>query len=78
MNHTAKSVAEAIGASVEGDASIELTGVAAPERASSSDLIFVHDAKHLARAQASAANCVILPPSLVKPVSYFLPAPNRR
>src|SRR6266446_6411013 len=64
MKHTAKDLADAIGAVVEGKGSIELTGVAAPERASSGDLIFVDAAKHTARAEASAAACVILPPGL--------------
>jgi UDP-3-O-[3-hydroxymyristoyl] glucosamine N-acyltransferase len=64
MKHTAKDLAAAIGATVEGDASVELTGVAAPERASSSDLIFVDSPKHTARAEASAAKCVVLPPGL--------------
>jgi UDP-3-O-[3-hydroxymyristoyl] glucosamine N-acyltransferase len=64
MKYTAKNLAEAIGAVLEGDASIELTSVAAPERAASGDLIFVDSAKHAARAEASAARCVILPPGL--------------
>jgi UDP-3-O-[3-hydroxymyristoyl] glucosamine N-acyltransferase len=64
MKHTAKDLADAIDGVVEGDASIELTGVAAPERASSGDLIFVDAAKHTARAEASAATCVILPTGL--------------
>src|SRR5882724_8923490 len=64
MKHTAKDLADAIDAVVEGNGSIELTGVAAPERASSGDLIFVDAAKHTARAEASAAACVILPPGL--------------
>jgi len=64
MKHTAKELAEAIGAVLEGDASIELTGVAAPERAAPGDLIFVDAAKHAARAEASAAKCVALPPGL--------------
>jgi UDP-3-O-[3-hydroxymyristoyl] glucosamine N-acyltransferase len=64
MKHTARDLAEAIGATVEGDASVELTGVAAPERASSSDLIFVDSPKHTARAETSAAKCVVLPPGL--------------
>src|SRR5712671_5320124 len=61
MKHTAKDLADAIGATVEGDGSTEVTGVAAPERASSSDLIFVNAAKHVSRAESSAARCVILP-----------------
>jgi len=64
MKHTAKDLAKTIGAIVEGDASIEVTGVAAPERASSSDLIFVDSAKHTARAESSAAKCVVLPAGL--------------
>jgi UDP-3-O-[3-hydroxymyristoyl] glucosamine N-acyltransferase len=64
MKHTAKDLADAIGASVEGNPSIELIGVAGPERAASADLIFVDEAKHASRAEASAAKCVILPPAL--------------
>ena len=64
MKYTTKDLAEAIGAIVEGDASIEVTGVAAPERASSSDLIFVDATKHISRAETSAAKCVVLPAGL--------------
>lgn len=59
MKRTAKDVAQAIGARVEGDASFELTGVAAPERAGSHDLIYVETAKHVERAVASRAGCVV-------------------
>ena len=55
MKSTAKDVAQAVGAKVEGDGSLELTGVAAPERAGSHDLIYVETAKHAERAVASAA-----------------------
>ena len=58
---TAVDLARAIGATLEGDGSIELNGVAAPERASSGDLIFVDAAKHAERAAASAALCVVVP-----------------
>lgn len=56
---TAKSLAEAVGAKLEGDGAIELSGVAAPERAGPHDLIYVEKAKHAERAVASAALCVI-------------------
>ena len=59
MKSTAKDVAQAIGARVEGDASLELSGVAAPERAGSHDLIYVETAKLAERAGASAAGCVV-------------------
>src|SRR6266853_2993481 len=64
MKHTAKDLADAIGAIVEGDGSTEVTGVAAPERASSSDLIFVNATKQVSRAESSAAKCVVLPAGL--------------
>jgi UDP-3-O-[3-hydroxymyristoyl] glucosamine N-acyltransferase len=59
MTRTAKELAEAIGANVEGDATVEVRGVAAPERAGLHDLIYVEAAKHAERAVASAALCVI-------------------
>lgn len=62
---TAKSLAEAIGAKLEGDGAIELRGVAAPERAGPHDLIYAEKAAHAGRAAASAALCVIAPESIV-------------
>src|SRR3989442_10372024 len=59
MRRTAKEVAEAIGAKLEGDGATELGGVAAPERAGTRDLIYLESAKHTQRAAASAAICVI-------------------
>jgi len=64
MTHTAKELAEAVGAALEGDASFELRGVAAPERAGAHDLIYVENAKHAERAAASAAQCLIAPEKL--------------
>jgi UDP-3-O-[3-hydroxymyristoyl] glucosamine N-acyltransferase len=59
MKLTAKEVAEKIGARLEGDVSVELTGVAAPERAGPKHLIYLEAAKHAERAIASGAACVI-------------------
>ena len=59
MNKTAKDLAEAIGARVDGDSGFVLCGVAAPERASAADLIYVDSAKHADRAAKSAAISVI-------------------
>jgi UDP-3-O-[3-hydroxymyristoyl] glucosamine N-acyltransferase len=59
MKRTAKELAESLGASLEGDGSVELAGVASPERAGARDLIYVERAKHAARAAASAALCAI-------------------
>jgi UDP-3-O-[3-hydroxymyristoyl] glucosamine N-acyltransferase len=59
MKSSAKKLAESIGARVEGDGMLELTGVAGPERAGVKDLIYVEAAKHLERAAASQAWCVV-------------------
>src|SRR5260370_34616864 len=59
MRRTAKELAEAIGARLEGDGAFELSGIAAPERAGARDLIYVDAAKHAPRAAASTAACVI-------------------
>jgi UDP-3-O-[3-hydroxymyristoyl] glucosamine N-acyltransferase len=78
MKHTAKKLAEAIGAVVEGDGSIELSGLAAPERAASGDLIFVESPKHAARAEASRAKCVVLPKGLTVARKTVLRAENAK
>jgi UDP-3-O-[3-hydroxymyristoyl] glucosamine N-acyltransferase len=59
MTRTAKELADAIGAKLEGDAAAEIRGVAAPERAGPHDLVYVEAAKRADRAAASAALCVI-------------------
>jgi UDP-3-O-[3-hydroxymyristoyl] glucosamine N-acyltransferase len=61
MTRTAKEVASAIGARLEGDPTLELKSVAAPERAGVHDLIYLGSPKHAARAISSAALCVIAP-----------------
>ncbi|HUL15530.1 MAG TPA: UDP-3-O-(3-hydroxymyristoyl)glucosamine N-acyltransferase [Terriglobales bacterium] len=65
MHRTAKELAEAVQATLEGEPDLELQGVAAPERAGSRDLIYVESEKHVARAAASAALCVVAPPGFV-------------
>jgi UDP-3-O-[3-hydroxymyristoyl] glucosamine N-acyltransferase len=59
MTKTAGELAATISAALEGDASLELRGVAAPERAGPHDLIYVEAAKHAERAAVSAAACVV-------------------
>jgi UDP-3-O-[3-hydroxymyristoyl] glucosamine N-acyltransferase len=61
MKYTAAELAKAIDARVEGDGSLEVAGVASPERAGSKELIYVENAKHLERALASPAICVVAP-----------------
>ena len=74
MKKTAQELAQAVGATLEGDGAMDLTGVAAPERASSSDLIFVDAAKHAERAAASAARCVVVPEGISVPGKTLLRA----
>jgi UDP-3-O-[3-hydroxymyristoyl] glucosamine N-acyltransferase len=74
MKRTAQELAQAVGATLEGDGSVELTGVAAPERASSNDLIFVERTKHAERAAVSAARCVVVPEEISVPGKTLLRA----
>src|SRR5215467_6141312 len=67
MRRTARELANALGATLEGDGTVEITGVAAPERAASRDLIYVDSAKHTERATASAALSVIAAEGLPLP-----------
>jgi len=59
MDKTARELADAIGARLAGDESLVLRGVAEPERASATHLIYVDSAKNAERAAESAAACVI-------------------
>jgi UDP-3-O-[3-hydroxymyristoyl] glucosamine N-acyltransferase len=61
MRRTAQELASHIGARIEGDASFELSGVAAPERAASRDLIYVDSPKNASRIATSQAGCIIAP-----------------
>jgi UDP-3-O-[3-hydroxymyristoyl] glucosamine N-acyltransferase len=72
MKRTAKELAEAVGAILEGDGALEVGGVAAPERAGSRDLIYVESAKHAGRATASAALCVVASEGLRLPGKTIL------
>jgi UDP-3-O-[3-hydroxymyristoyl] glucosamine N-acyltransferase len=76
MKRTAREIADAVGAQLEGDASLVLEGVAAPEVAAPSDLIYVASAKYLPRAAASRAGCVVLPAGLTLAGRTVLRAEN--
>lgn len=62
MNRTAGELAEYLNARLEGDAQTLISGVASPERARASDLIYLDSARHVERAAASSSRCVIAPP----------------
>ena len=76
MKRTAREIAEAIGAQVEGNADRALDGVAGPESAGPTDLIYVGSAKHLGRARESRAECVLLAPELTLTGKTLLRSPH--
>src|SRR3984957_12177451 len=72
MKKTAKELAAAVGATIEGNGDLELSAVASPERAGPRDLIYAESPRHSSRAQASAATCVIALPGLELPAKTVL------
>ena len=60
MNHTVGEVAEYLRARIHGDSHAQVVGVASPEGAKPEDLIYVDSPRQTARAEASAARCVIV------------------
>lgn len=60
MTCTAGELAKYLGADLTGDASVQIAGVARPERARAEDLIYVASPKHEPQAAASAARCVVV------------------
>ncbi|MGA2419795.1 MAG: UDP-3-O-(3-hydroxymyristoyl)glucosamine N-acyltransferase [Candidatus Acidiferrum sp.] len=64
MNRTARELAAAIAAEVEGDDGVEISSVAAPERAGAHDLVYLDSPKHVARVISSAALCVVAPQAI--------------
>jgi len=67
MNRTAQELAHYLGAKLNGDANAKISGVASPERAAASDLIYVTTERHLARAAESRAACVVVLAGLAIP-----------
>lgn len=63
MNRTAAELAQYLGATLQGDGSLALTGVASPENATTTDLIYLDAPKFAPRIEKSAALCVLAPPN---------------
>jgi UDP-3-O-[3-hydroxymyristoyl] glucosamine N-acyltransferase len=59
MKRSLQQIAEAVGARLQGDGSVEVGGVASIGSASQRDLVFVEEEKYLLRALQSAAGAVI-------------------
>src|SRR5262252_2553123 len=59
MKRSLKQIADALGARLIGPDQVEVSGVASIESATSNDLAFVEDEKHLAAALQSRAGAII-------------------
>jgi len=63
MSHTARELAEYLGAGIEGDSSATVAGIASAETARAEDLIYSDSPKYMEAARKSAARCVIANPA---------------
>lgn len=64
MSFSASELARLIGARVEGDPNVRVSGVSSPERAQTDDLIYLEAPKHRERAAVSRARCVVAQPGV--------------
>ena len=76
MTRTMKELADFLGCVLEGDGAARVSGVASPSSARAEDLIYVDSTRHLDRASASAARCVVLIPGISMPGKIMLRAAN--
>jgi UDP-3-O-[3-hydroxymyristoyl] glucosamine N-acyltransferase len=76
MTRTIKEFANFLGCALEGDGAAHVSGVASPVSAHADDLIYVDSPRHLNRAAASAAKCVVIAPGLPLPGKILLRATN--
>jgi UDP-3-O-[3-hydroxymyristoyl] glucosamine N-acyltransferase len=78
MSRTAGELAQYLGAALDGDPALHLTGVASPENARVGELIYVADARSVERAQASAAGCAIVAPGITLTGKTTIAAKNAK
>ena len=64
---TVEEIAKLLQGEVQGDARLEITGVASVEAAGPSDLTFAADSRALAQAVRSSAGCILIPPGSAVP-----------
>src|ERR1700738_809548 len=72
MKWTAAELAKAIDARLEGDGTLEITGVAGAGRGGGRGVVYVEAAKHVERAAGSAASCVVAPEGIALPGKTIL------
>lgn len=78
MIRTVKELADFLGCALEGDGAAQVSGVASPASARAEDLIYVESSRHVERAAASAAKCVVIAPALSLPGKTLLRATNSK
>jgi UDP-3-O-[3-hydroxymyristoyl] glucosamine N-acyltransferase len=76
MTRTIKELADFLGCTLEGDGAANVSGVASSASARAEDLIYVDSPRHLDRAAASAAKCVVIAPGPSLPGKNLLRATN--
>lgn len=72
----AKALADALGARLDGDPDLWITGVAPLERAGAADLSFLANPKYREAAKGSGAGAVLVAPGVVLPGKTLLVSPN--
>src|ERR1700687_1861392 len=75
MTCTAREIADYLGATLEGDPMVLVAGLAGPQQASPTDLIYAESARHAERAMASRAHCVLAAPAVALPGKTILRVP---
>jgi UDP-3-O-[3-hydroxymyristoyl] glucosamine N-acyltransferase len=76
MTSTAKELAEFLGCPIEGDGVVQLSGVASPDSAAATDLIYVESPRHVGRAAASRSKCAVVAPDIALEGKTLLRAAN--
>jgi UDP-3-O-[3-hydroxymyristoyl] glucosamine N-acyltransferase len=78
MPRTALEIADYLDATLEGDPTVLVAGLAGPEQAAPTDLIYVESARQVVRAMASRAHCALAAPGVGLPGKTILrvPAPK--
>ena len=76
MTRTMRELSDFLSCTLEGDGAELVSGVASPVSARAEDLIYVESPRHLDRAAASAAKCVVIAPGPSLPGKNLLRAAN--
>src|SRR5690349_15464312 len=78
MTYTVADIARHLGGAVVGDASLALTGFAPADTARAGDLTFAENDQYLARAEESAATCILVSGQTTSTGKTLIRVPNAR